>query len=539
MGSFTKQPSWLFNLKLVRRYFPKDNTTRLPAESCSQNSPSQHSRPKGKGSVGSTCSSPGLVDDRTESETSHEDDYQHHQTYDEIWNIFFKPSSGETKDNIEPLLQKKQYPTLLSPAELRLLEQPSPTQNKPLPEIPTQARPRTAPQQVPRVAGDRRDPTWSPQNTRPKAQKAGVAYSPFPKPVALAPRTTSIIPSWRSLQETHKPQRPPRPGATATKHAHRHIAELYHDPSNENEKIIQDLCEEAIHELLGQIIRNSPVQKSVTGSRGRSFIRSFDEVVVPTEVEVTQSSPRSPPGSALLLPPVEYDWDENTPILSRPSSLKDLRPEASSETSPEAAAPARRLTTAVTETRPKTARDHDRRPTTASQETRPKPTTRGRRPTGASLESGTKIRSLESRLTATSETSSETSFRKRPVSIISTASRSRSATHLPMPDSEPRPVFTKKSAASLQNATNLEPLELPPLHQAPLLPLRDTPIFAQDDGEKYRGFGFLCINRRGNSDGRRSGKNKFFGLQMAPFQRRLSTNLARELVGRVFGLGNK
>ncbi|KAH6959984.1 hypothetical protein BKA56DRAFT_680239 [Ilyonectria sp. MPI-CAGE-AT-0026] len=481
-----------------------------------------------------------------EIETSHEDDYQHHQTYDEIWDIFFKSSSRETKDNVEPLQKKKQYPTLLSPAELRLLEQPSPTQNKPLPEIPTQARPRIAPQQVPRVAEDRRDPAWSPQNTQPKAQKAVVAYSPFPKPVALPPRTTSIIPSWRSLQETHKPQRPPRPGATATKHAHRHIAELYHDPSNENEKTIQELCEEAIHELLGQVIRNSPVQKSVTGSRGRSFIRSFDEVVVPTEVEVTQSSPRSPLGSALLLPPVEYDWDKNTPILSRPSSLKDLRPEASSETSPEAAAPARRLTTAVTETRPKTARDHDRRPTTASQETRLKPTTRGRRPTGASLESGTKTRSLESRLTATSETSPETSFRKRPVSIISTASRS--ATHLPMPDSEPRPMFTKKSAASLQKATNLEPLQLPPLHQLPLLPplhqppllpLRDTPMFAHDDGEKYRGFGFLCIHRRGNSDGRRSGKNKFFGLQMAPFQHRLSTNLAHELAGRVFGLGNK
>ncbi|KAH6953881.1 hypothetical protein BKA56DRAFT_681653 [Ilyonectria sp. MPI-CAGE-AT-0026] len=519
MGSFTKQPSRLFNLKLVHRYFPKGNTTRPRAESSSQNSPGQRSRPKGKGSVGSNCSSPGLVDDRTESETSHEDDYQHHQTYDEIWDIFFKPGSGETKGDVEPLLQKKQYPALLSPAELRLLEQPSATPNKPLPEIPTQARPRIAPHS---------------QNTRPKAQKAGVAYSLFPKPVALPPRTTSITPSWQSLQETHKPQRPPRSGATATKHAHRHIAELYHDPSNENEKTIQELREEAIHDLLGRVVRHSPIQKSITVSRGRNFIRSFDEVIMPTEVEVTQSSPRSPPGSALLLPVVEYDWDKNTPILSRPSSPKNLQPEASSETYPEAAAPARRPTIAATEARPKTARDHDRRPTTASQETHPKPTTRGRRPTGASLESVTKTSSLESRPTATSETSPETSSRKRPVSIISTASRS--ATYLPMPDSEP-PVFTKKSATSLQKATKLEPLQLPPLyqlpllpplHQPPLLPRRDTSVFAHDDGKKYRRFGFLCIHRRGSSDGRRSGKNKFFELQMAPFQHRLSTNLAHD-----------
>ncbi|KAH7146739.1 hypothetical protein B0J13DRAFT_664308 [Dactylonectria estremocensis] len=499
MGSFTKQPRRLFNLKLVRRYFPKDNTIRPHADSSSQNSPSQRSRPKSKGSVGSNCSSPGLVDDRTKSETSHKDDYQHHQTYNEIWDISFKPGSGETKDDIEPLLQKKQYPVFLSSAELRLLEQPSPALNKPLPEIPTQVLPQIAPHRMPRGAEDYQVPAWSPQNTRPKAQKAGVAYSLFPKPIALPPRTTSITPSWQSLQETHKPQRPPRPGATATKHAHQYISELYYDPSNENEKIAQELYGEAIHELLGRVIRNSPIQKSITGTRGPNFIRSFDEVSIPTEVEATQSSPKSALGSALLLLPLEYDWDKITPILSRPSSEKDLRPEASSETSLEVATPARRPTISATEARPKTARDH------------------GRRPTGASFESGTKSGSLKSRQTATSETSPETSSRKRPVSIISTASRS--ATYLPMPGLE-RPVFTKKSATSLQKATKLEPLQLPPLpplHQPPLLPRRDTPVFAHDDVEKYRRFGFLCIHRRGSSDGRRSGKYKFFGLQMAPF----------------------
>ncbi|KAH6871317.1 hypothetical protein B0T10DRAFT_553415 [Thelonectria olida] len=116
--------------------------------------------------------------------------------------------------------------------------------------------------------------------------------------------------------------------STTAKHAHRHIAELYYDPSKENEKTIRELREEAIHELLGRVVRNSPVQQSVTGSRGPNFIPSFDEVVMRTEVEVTQSSPRSPPCSALFLPPVEYDWDENSLILSQPSSPKDLRPEA-------------------------------------------------------------------------------------------------------------------------------------------------------------------------------------------------------------------
>ncbi|KAH7129800.1 hypothetical protein B0J13DRAFT_610909 [Dactylonectria estremocensis] len=514
MVSFTRQPSRLFNLKLVHRYFPKDNSTYPGAESSSQNSSVQRFRTNGKGSVGSNCSSPGLVDHHAESETSHEDDYQHHHTYDEIWDILFNHGSRETKDSVKPLLRKKQYPVLLSPAELRLPKQPLPAPNKPLPKIPTQARPQIAPQQMPRVAEDRQVPTWSPQSTQPKAQNAGVAYSLFPKPVDLPPRPASITPSWRSLQETHKPKRPPRPDATATKHAHRHIAELYHDPSHENEKKIQELHGEAIHGLLGRIARNSPIQNPITGSHGRNFILSFDEVAMPTQVEVTQSSPRIPPGSALLLPSVEYNWDKNTPILSRPSSPKDLRTEASSETSSEATAPARRHTIAAAEARPK--------PTT----------TRGRRPTGASLKSHTKTSSLGSQLTAISETSPEMSSRKRPVSNISTGSRF--ATYLPISDSEPS-VFTKTSATSLQEATELEPLQLPPLyqlpllpplHQPPLLPRCNTPMFTRDNGGKYRRFSFLCIHRRGSSDGRRWGKNKFFGLQMKPFQHQLNTNLA-------------
>ncbi|KAH6876690.1 hypothetical protein B0T10DRAFT_196230 [Thelonectria olida] len=514
MGSLTKQLSRLFNPKLVRKHFPKGNTTRLRAESSSQNSHGQGFRPKSGGPVGSNGSAPGLVDNQPESGTAHEDDCQHHLTSDEIWDIFLKPGPLETKEGVKPFLQKKQYPALLSPAELQSLEQPSPPPNKPLPQIPTQAQPRTTPQRVPREAEDRRVPSWNLQNTRPQARKIGATYSPFPKPIAFPLRASSITSSSRCPRETHKPQRPSRPNTTATKQAHRHIAELHNDLSKEKEKTIEEPHEEAIQELLAQVVRKAPDEKSVAGSSGRNSFHPLDEFIVRTEVEVAQPFPRSPLGLNLFLPPGKCDWDKNTPTLSRPSSPKDLRREASSETSSEATAPARRTTKAAAEGRPKTARDHAHRSTTASQETRPKLTTHGRRPTGASFESGANTSSLESRPTATSEASPKASPRERPVFMVSRASQF--AIQLPTSDSDPAPVFTKKSAPNLRRATKLEPLQLPPLHQLPLLPplyqlplvpRRDDPVFAHDDGGKCRRFGFLRIHRRGSSEGRGSSKN--------------------------------
>ncbi|KAH6974618.1 hypothetical protein BKA56DRAFT_619558 [Ilyonectria sp. MPI-CAGE-AT-0026] len=137
MGSLTKQPSREFNPTPVHKRFSQGNNTHLRAEPSSQKSPGQGSRPKGRGSVGSNGPSPGHLDNRTDSETSHGDDYQHHQTSKDIWDILFRPGPGDTKEDVKPLLLKTQYPTLLSPTELQSLEQPSLRPNKPLPKIPT------------------------------------------------------------------------------------------------------------------------------------------------------------------------------------------------------------------------------------------------------------------------------------------------------------------------------------------------------------------------------------------------------------------
>ncbi|KAH8647102.1 hypothetical protein BGZ61DRAFT_376678, partial [Ilyonectria robusta] len=154
-------------------------------------------------------------------------------------------------------------------------------------------------------------PAWNPQNTRPRAQKAKITYLPFLNLIAFPLRTISLIPSWQSCREMYKPNRPLRSGATATKQAYRNIAD--HDLSKEKEKAIGELHKENIQEHLAPVVRNSPVQKSDTGSYRQIFIYSLDEVIMHTEAEVAQPSTRSPSGLAVFLPPVEYDWDKILP----------------------------------------------------------------------------------------------------------------------------------------------------------------------------------------------------------------------------------
>ncbi|KAH7118402.1 hypothetical protein EDB81DRAFT_861918 [Dactylonectria macrodidyma] len=498
MGSLTKQPSRLFNPKLVLEHFLKGDTTcpsAQSAQSSSQKRPRQGFRPENKGSIGSHGSSSGLIDNQPESGTPHEDDCQHHETSDEIWGIF-KSDPGETKEDLKPLLQKKQCPAFLSPAEIQSLEQPSPPPNRPLPKIPTQAQPQTTPQGVPREVEDRGVPLHR-QNTRPQAPKAGAPDSPFPKLVVFPPRTTSITRSSRHSQETRRLLQPPRSNSAATNQAHQHITKLYDHLSREKEQPIKELHEEAILGLFDQVVRNPPAQKSVTGSCGGHFFRPLGEVIMRTEAKVARPSPRSPSGSAIFLPPAGYDWGENTPILSRPSSPRDLQPKASPEVPPKAATPASRPTLAAPEAHPKTARNPDRRPT------------------GAPLESGMKTNFLESQPTATSETSPKSSPRERLVPIVSTASRS--ATNLAMHSSEPRLVLTKKSAPNLRRAAKLDPLQLPPLPQPPWPDTAVRSYFDHNNHENYRLFGFLRIHRRGSSEDYRSGKKKSLSFRWRRF----------------------
>ncbi|KAH7141699.1 hypothetical protein EDB81DRAFT_884773 [Dactylonectria macrodidyma] len=498
MGSLTKQPSRLFNPKLLLEHFLKGDITcpsAQSAQSSSQKRPRQGFRPENRESVGSNGSSSGCIENQPESGIPHEDDYQHHETSDEIWGIF-KSDPGETKEDLKPLLQKKQCPTFLSPAEIQSLQQPSPPPNKPLPKIPTQAKPQTTPQRVLREAKDQGVPLH-PQNAQPQVPKTGATYSPFPKLVVSSPSTKSVTHSSRQSQETRRLPKLPRPNSAASNQAHQHTTKLYDHLSREKEQPNEEFHEEAVEKLFDQVVRNPPAQNSVTGSCGGNSFRPLGEVIMRTEAKITRPSPRNPSGSALFFPPAGHDWGEDTPILFRLSSQRDRQPKASPEAPPKAATLASQPTLAAPEAYPKTARNPDRRPTRAP------------------LESGTKTYSLESQPTATSETSPKSSPRDRLVPIVSTASRS--ATNLAMHSSEPRLVLTKKSAPNLRRAAKLDPLQLPPLPQPPWPDTAVRPCFDHNNHENYRLFGFLRIHRRGSSEDYRSGKKKSLSFRWCRF----------------------
>jgi hypothetical protein len=112
------------------------------------------------------------------------------------------PGPEETNESIKPCLQKMQHPAFLFPAKLQLLEPPlPPPQNKPLPEIPTQPRPRKTQDRVGRKVQDPRLPAQNPPNT---TRKAVANYSPFPKLVVIPPRSSSLQHSSRPYRKTHK-----------------------------------------------------------------------------------------------------------------------------------------------------------------------------------------------------------------------------------------------------------------------------------------------------------------------------------------------
>jgi hypothetical protein len=331
---------------------------------------------------------------------------------------------------------------------------------------------------VPRVVDDPRVPARNLQNTQAQARKAGTAHSAFPKPIAVPPRTTSLTTSSRFPRETHSPQQPPRPYATAATHAPQDIAKFYDKPSKKNEELI----EESIYEPHGRFARNFPIQNSITDSQIRQHISSPDNVITHIGSKVAQPLATSPPVSAPFLTPVGHNGDENTPIPSQLSLPKDLRPKASLKTS-------------------RTADTLACRPTTASQEPPLALTTHGRGPTRASLESGTGTNSLGNPI-VTPETSPKTSRYQRPVHIGLKTSRSTS--HLFVPDSERRPMLTKKSAPNLRMGAKPKPLQLslfPQLPQPPRptqFPLFNAPVrsyFDYEGGENNSRIGFLRIHK--------------------------------------------
>ncbi|CAM1501753.1 Fc.00g037370.m01.CDS01 [Cosmosporella sp. VM-42] len=183
-----ERSSKLADLKLVSKYYPI-----TPVANYSYPHPerqSQYGRRRGhisddRSSLGSEGSAPGLIDDRTDSEVSLDDDYQYHAHAAELWDSFWQPSpEAKEKDQEIELQPRKQYPALI----------PSP-----------QTRRR-------RGLEERRGPAWPlPDSPQPRNRKPAATYSPFPKPITLPPRTTSLVPSWQGSRPVGKPKRPPRP----------------------------------------------------------------------------------------------------------------------------------------------------------------------------------------------------------------------------------------------------------------------------------------------------------------------------------------
>ncbi|KAH7019103.1 hypothetical protein EDB80DRAFT_746102 [Ilyonectria destructans] len=180
-----ERTSKLADLKLVSKYYPVANYSYPQPDRRSHNGHSQSrgSNASSRASLGSDGSVPGLIDDRTDSEVSLDDDYQYHTHATELWDSFWKPGAEAKSPELE-LQPRKQYPALI----------PSPQQRKRL------------------GLEERRIPAWPlPEGPRPRSRKAAATYSPFPRLIPLPPRTSSLVPSWQCSRSKQTPQRPPRP----------------------------------------------------------------------------------------------------------------------------------------------------------------------------------------------------------------------------------------------------------------------------------------------------------------------------------------
>lgn len=204
----------LVDLALVSKYYPVANysyprkgSTSTTSTNCHNNSRcSSNSSTRGRESLGSEGSAPGLIEDRTDSEVSVDDDYQYHAHTAELWDSFWPPHRASSKPSGEPtLLPSKQYPALI----------PSPHRKKP-----SLNRAEQEPPAWP--LPNRSSPPPPPQS---RTRKAAATYSAFPK-LAYPPPTRNLPPvpirkgqtlpprPSTSCGTTCKPQRPPRPAET-------------------------------------------------------------------------------------------------------------------------------------------------------------------------------------------------------------------------------------------------------------------------------------------------------------------------------------
>ncbi|OAQ98103.1 hypothetical protein LLEC1_00787 [Akanthomyces lecanii] len=104
--------SKLAEIKLVSKYYPVANYSYPSPMSPTSPTISRWER----SSVGSDGSAPGLIDDRTDSEVSQEDDYQHHTQTTELWDSFWRPGGEWRLEDAQldlTLAVKEEHPALV------------------------------------------------------------------------------------------------------------------------------------------------------------------------------------------------------------------------------------------------------------------------------------------------------------------------------------------------------------------------------------------------------------------------------------------
>ncbi|EQL03006.1 hypothetical protein OCS_01274 [Ophiocordyceps sinensis CO18] len=208
--------SKLADLTLVSKYHPVANYSYPRHDSSAPNSAISSSTGcySDRSSLGSQASDPGLIDDRTDSEGSVDDDYQYHAHTTELWDSFWQPA--KMLDHELTMHPKKQYPALIpSPSASRRRRQLDATE---------------APVAWPLPDGSPRDKCRKPAATYTASPKStsSPTYSAFPKPPTPTARlwrtaspaqgttssgtTSSTVPApTRRRGSSPKPLRPPRP----------------------------------------------------------------------------------------------------------------------------------------------------------------------------------------------------------------------------------------------------------------------------------------------------------------------------------------
>lgn len=173
-----ERSSQLADLTLVSKYYPVANYSYPRNETMSKYA-SHMAAPPDRSSLGSDTSAPGLIDDRTDSEVSADDDYQQNNNTSDIWNSYWRPGDQrKTEPEVNP---RKQYPALI----------PSPHRRQESDD------------------SGRQSPSWplpDGATCKPRTRQAAATYSPFPKSTPLPPRAKPASPSW----ENSRPRRPAR-----------------------------------------------------------------------------------------------------------------------------------------------------------------------------------------------------------------------------------------------------------------------------------------------------------------------------------------